>query len=149
MESKKIVISRISKIFVLIDDIVHIIVALLLVGAAFLLLYEAGLSLKEVNKEAAFQMISDLLFVLVIMEFLLIIIRYLKILPFSIKPFLYVGIISSIRGMVVVEAKLATGSGKEILYFQLAEIGVAAFVVFIFVLSLHLLSKTPIASVDE
>ncbi|MEK9149405.1 MAG: phosphate-starvation-inducible PsiE family protein [Candidatus Desantisbacteria bacterium] len=149
MESKKIVISRISKIFVLIDDIVHIIVALLLVGAAFLLLYEAGLSLKEVNKEAAFQMISDLLFVLVIMEFLWSIIRYLKRLPFSIKPFLYVGIISSIRGMVVVEAKLATGSGKEILYFQLAEIGVAAFVVFIFVLSLHLLSKTPIASVDE
>ncbi|MDI6751422.1 MAG: phosphate-starvation-inducible PsiE family protein [bacterium] len=148
MESKKTV-NKISKIFVLIDDVVHIIVALLLVGAAFLLLYEAGLSLKEVNKQAAFQMISDLLFVLVIMEFLWSIIRYLKRLPFSIKPFLYVGIISSIRGMVVVEAKLATGSGKEILYFQLAEIGVAALVVFIFVLSLHLLSKTPTVSIDE
>ena len=108
--------NRISKLFILVDDIVHIIVAMLLVGAAFLLLYEAGLELREAtNKQAAFQMISDLLFVLVIMEFLWSIITYLKRLPFSIKPFLYVGIISSIRGMVVVEAKLATGSSKEIL----------------------------------
>ena len=141
--------NRISKLFVLIDDIVHVIVAMLLVGAAFLLLYEAGLELREVNKESAFKMISDLLFVLVIMEFLWSIIRYLKRLPFSIKPFLYVGIISSIRGMVVVEAKLATSSGKEILYFQLAEICVAALVIFILVFSLYLLSKTPPASTDE
>ncbi|MBU1599552.1 phosphate-starvation-inducible PsiE family protein [bacterium] len=148
MESKKTV-SRITKLFILIDDIVHIIVAILLVGAAFLLLYEAGLKFREANEHAAFQMISDLLFVLVIMEFLWSIIRYLKRLPFSIEPFLYVGIISSIRGMVVVEAKLATGSGKEILYFQLAEICVAALVVFIFVLSLYLLRKTPPASLDE
>jgi uncharacterized membrane protein (DUF373 family) len=148
MESKK-TINRITKLFVLIDDIVHVIVAILLVGAAFLLLYEAGLEFREVNKESAFQMISDLLFVLVIMEFLWSIIRYLKRLSFSIKPFLYVGIISSIRGMVVVEAKLATGPGKEVLYFQLAEICVAVLVVFILVLSLYLLSKTPPASKDE
>lgn len=148
MESKKTV-NMISKLFILIDDIVHIIVAILLVGAAILLLYEAGLKFGQANEHAAFQMISDLLFVLVIMEFLWSIITYLKRLPFSIKPFLYVGIISSIRGMVVVEAKLATGSGKEILYFQLAEICVAALVVFIFVLSLYLLKKTSPSSSDE
>jgi uncharacterized membrane protein (DUF373 family) len=143
---------RIRKLLIAIDDIVHILVATFLVIAAFIFIVEAASKLAEPNIASALQIISDLLFVLVIMELLWTVIRYLKRLPFSLRPFIFVGIISSIRGMVIVEAKLATGFSEmkdTEFYRQLAEIGVSAGVVFILILSLYLLSKMPPASSDE
>jgi len=134
----------IRKIFLLIDDIIHIIIALLLVFAAFIFLYQGFIKAFCIETTSILEMIGDLLFVLLIMELLWDVLRYLKRKAFTIKPFIFVGIIASIRGMVLVEAKMSLGILETELVLQLAKIGVFAIIIFILVLCLYFLGKTPL-----
>ncbi|MEW6007157.1 MAG: phosphate-starvation-inducible PsiE family protein [bacterium] len=140
---------KIRKVFLLIDDIVHISVAFLLVFAAFAFLYQAFTKAFSPDTQSILEMVGDALFVLLIMEILWDVLRYFKKLPFTLRPFIFVGIISSIRGMVLVEAKMSIGFEKIPLFHQLAKIGIFAIVVFILCLCLYLLGKTPSHDPEE
>ncbi|MEW6103768.1 MAG: phosphate-starvation-inducible PsiE family protein [bacterium] len=140
---------RIRRIFLLIDDIVHISVAFILVFAAFAFLYQAFIKAFSLNITSILEMVGDALFVLLIMEILWDVLRYFKKLPFTLKPFIFVGIISSIRGMVLVEAKMSIGFEEIPLSYQLAKIGVFALVIFILCLCLYLLGKIPPSGSEE
>ncbi|MEW6481735.1 MAG: phosphate-starvation-inducible PsiE family protein [bacterium] len=139
----------IRRIFILIDNIVHISVAFLLVFAAFAFLYQAFTKAFFPDTQSIVEMIGDTLFILLIMEILWDVLRYFKKLPFTLRPFIFVGIISSIRGMVLVEAKMSIGFEKISLFHQLAKIGVFALVIFILCLCLYLLGKIPSSSLEE
>ncbi len=141
---------RIRKIFFLTDDIIHISVAFLLVFAAVIFLYQAAIKLFCIDTTSILEMIGDLLFVLLIMEILWDVLRYLKRLPFTLRPFIFVGIISSIRGMVLVESKMGLEhlQGFELLQ-QLVKIGVFAIIVLVLIFCLYLLGKTQTHDSEE
>lgn len=135
---------KIRKAFFLIDDIVYISVAILLILAGIFFLYEALIKLLSLKTTSILEMIGDILFVLIIMEILWDVLRYLKRQAFTLKPFIYVGIISSIRGMILVEAKMSLGGIGEIkLFHNLAKIGIFAGIILILILCLYLLGNIP------
>ncbi|MDO9196942.1 phosphate-starvation-inducible PsiE family protein [Rhodoferax sp.] len=54
-------------------------------------------------------MVSELMFVLIVMELFRQIVRQIRKEPFSLKPFLAIGIIASVRGLLVVQMKIGIG----------------------------------------
>ncbi|MEW5767391.1 MAG: phosphate-starvation-inducible PsiE family protein [bacterium] len=136
------------RLLLTIDDIIHIIIAIFLVAAAFFVLYKAALNLVQPTVESILTMISDLFFVLIIMELLWMVIRYLKRLGFSLRPFIFIGIISSIRGILILEAKMAVGLQEEGSDYLL-KLGTNVILVLIFVICLWLLSKMQPIDKDE
>lgn len=59
--------------------------------------------------QAIIQLISDLLLVLIIMEVLGTVTHYLKAHATSLRPFLFIGIVSATRGILSVGARLSVG----------------------------------------
>ncbi|MDI6794363.1 MAG: phosphate-starvation-inducible PsiE family protein [bacterium] len=137
---KKMITGKTRKLLLAIDDIIHVIIAIFLVVAAFLILYKAGANLLQPNVQSILLMISDIFFVLIIMELLWMIIRYLKRLAFSLRPFIFVGIISSIRGMLMIEAKMALGLQEEGSHY-LFKLGTSVGIVLVLIVCLWILSK--------
>lgn len=90
------------------------------------------------------QFVSDLLLVLIIMEVLGTITHYLKSSATSLRPFLFIGIISATRSILSVGARLSvTGSSIQSDEFRNAmiELGVSAAVVLALGVTIKLLGK--------
>ena len=62
---------------------------------------------------AIVSLISDLLLVVIIMEVLGTVIHYLKSHVTSLRPFLFIGIISATRGILLIGAKLTVGTNID------------------------------------
>lgn len=92
-------VSRARGVLIFADDAVHVIVAAFLVVAAFIMFYYAAGNLTDISVAATLLVVNDVLFVLIIAELLWTIIRYLRREKFSLSPFLFMGIISSLRRM--------------------------------------------------
>ena len=60
-----------------------------------------------ISAGAIIQLISDLLLVLIIMEVLGTVIHYLKAHATSLRPFLFIGIVSATRGILSIGARLS------------------------------------------
>jgi uncharacterized membrane protein (DUF373 family) len=92
--------------------------------------------------------VSDLLLTLIIMEVLGTVVHYLRTRATSLKPFLFIGIISATRGVLAVGARLsvadfqqlASGSGTEFRY-SMIELGVNAGVIIALGLALRLIGR--------
>lgn len=95
--------------------------------------------------QAIIQFVSDLLLVLIIMEVLGTITHYLKSQATSLRPFLFIGIISATRSILSVGAKLSiTGNSvhaAEEFPRAMIELGVSAAVVLALGITLKLLGK--------
>lgn len=95
--------------------------------------------------EAIVQLISDLLLVVIIMELLWTVVHYLKSHVTSLRPFLFIGIISATRGILLIGAKLTVGSdinkspnfSSDMIY-----LGVSAGVILTLGITLKLLGKS-------
>ncbi len=132
-------ISRIRKILIYADDAVHVFVALaLLLSAVFMLIFTAT-DFAAVNVSSILLIINDILFVLIIMELFWTVIRYLKRQEFSLKPFLGIGIISSLRRILMLEAQMSMNGHSD--YYSLEELGVSAAIVLVLVFSYYLLNR--------
>ena len=93
---------------------------------------------------AIIQFVSDLLLVLIIMEVLGTITHYLKSQATSLRPFLFIGIISATRSILSVGARLSVaGSSEASVEFlhAMIELGVSAAVVLALGITLKLLGK--------
>jgi uncharacterized membrane protein (DUF373 family) len=123
--------------------------ALITLGYAF---WEFGLQLTDaLNKNAMsdvapaiIQFVSDLLLVLIIMEVLGTITHYLKSQATSLRPFLFIGIISATRSILSVGAKLSVAGSSiqsEEFLHAMIELGVSAAVVLALGITLKLLGK--------
>ncbi len=93
---------------------------------------------------AIIQFISDLLLVLIIMEVLGTVTHYLQSHTTSLRPFLFIGIVSATRGILSIGARLSVEStrpaGPEF-STAMIELGVNAAVILALGITLKLLSK--------
>ncbi len=92
--------------------------------------------------KAIIQLVSDLLLVLIIMEVLGTVIHYLKAHATSLRPFLFIGIVSATRGILSIGAKLSVGEVKGGDFTNdMIELGVSAAVILALGFTLKLLGR--------
>jgi uncharacterized membrane protein (DUF373 family) len=93
--------------------------------------------------DAIVAIISDLLLVLIIMEVMSTVIHYLKSHSTSLRPFLFIGIVSGVRGILSIGARLSVNTSTKPDEFNHAmiELGVNAAVILALGITLKLLGK--------
>jgi uncharacterized membrane protein (DUF373 family) len=91
---------------------------------------------------AIIKLVSDLLLVLIIMEVLSTVIHYLKSHATSLRPFLFIGIISATRGILSIGARLSVEAVKpDEFYRSMIELGVNALAILALGITLKLLGR--------
>ena len=92
---------------------------------------------------AIIKLVSDLLLVLIIMEVLSTVIHYLKAHATSLRPFLFIGIVSATRGILSIGARLSVEkvSSQQDFINDMIELGVNAAVILALGVTLKLLGK--------
>ena len=128
------------------DDAVHVIVAAFLVVAAFIMFYYAAKNLTDISVAATLMVVNDVLFVLIIAELLWTIIRYLRREKFSLSPFLFMGIISSLRRMLYIDAQMSMGTGERTFDENIMELGIHVGIIFVLVVAYYLIRKVNAAT---
>lgn len=101
-----------------------------------------SLTPQSVVASAIIKLVSDLLLVLIIMEVLGTVIHYLKEHATSLRPFLFIGIVSATRGILSIGAKLSVEdvSGTKFTSAMI-ELGVNAAVILALGITLKLLGR--------
>jgi uncharacterized membrane protein (DUF373 family) len=134
------------------DSIVYAIVGIcFFLGAFFALGYSFWDFTSNILKAASpsdigsaiIKLVSDLLLVLIIMEVLSTVIHYLKSHATSLRPFLFIGIVSATRGILSIGAKLSveTQSTQQLFINDMIELGINAAVILALGITLKLLGK--------
>jgi uncharacterized membrane protein (DUF373 family) len=128
------------------DDVMHFIVATTLLVCAALILFRTIPNLLHPDTTAILHVLNDVLLALIIMELMWPIVRFLRREAFSINPFLYIGIISSTRRILMIEAEhsfLARLHNQAApwadVWPALAEVGANVAVIMILALALRVL----------
>lgn len=101
-----------------------------------------GVTPQTVVAGAIIKLVSDLLLVLIIMEVLGTVIHYLKAHATSLRPFLFIGIVSATRGILSIGARLSVEqvNGAEFTSAMI-ELGVSAAVILALGITLKLLGR--------
>jgi uncharacterized membrane protein (DUF373 family) len=129
-----------------VEAVVHYAVALLLLAIAMIVLYRTAVHLVENRHNFAVQVtsgINDVLFVVIVMELLRTIVAHLQTHDFQLRSFLIVGIVSAVRHILGVGARLTltTETSNTDFYRAQIELGVGAAVVLALALSFVLISR--------
>ncbi|GMR04278.1 MAG: hypothetical protein BMS9Abin23_0170 [Thermodesulfobacteriota bacterium] len=130
----------VTTVLTFLDDVILTVVAVALIGVAVLLLYEALTDfLLYSSTHTVAHIIGELLFVLIIMELFRQVFRQITRKSFSLNPFIFIGFIAGIRGMLLMQMKLAMGEAEfqEGVYM----IAVYAVVLLILVVSYYVYNK--------
>ncbi len=130
------------------DDLMHFLVAVTLLVCAAFILVRAMAGFLHPDTASLLHILNEVLLVLIIMELMWPIVRFLRREPFTLNPFLYIGIISSIRRILLLEAEhsaLARLAGTvkqwEEQWPVLAEMGVNVGIILVLSVSLAILSR--------
>ena len=142
------VIAWIVRVLTYFDNAILVIVSLgiiivagivLIEGASDILVYFSGKSAID-YKHTPTHILSDFLFVLIVLELMRQVIRQLQQKPFSLNPFLFIGVIASVRGILIVMMGLAL---NEIEWVSgTIRLGVYALVILILVVCYSITTKT-------
>ncbi len=138
-QRRSIVIPYVNKFLTVVDDVILIWVAIGIIGVAALLMLEAITDFVFYTQHSISHIISDLMFVLIIMELFRQVMRQINRHSFSLNPFIFIGVIASIRGMLLTQMKL--GMGESDWEGGILQLGVHAAIVLILVFSLYIYSK--------
>lgn len=133
------IVCKIRRMLIFADDIVHVLVAVALLLCALFMLILTATNFSTLGVSSILLVINDVLFVLIIMELLWTVIRYLKRQEFSLKPFLAIGIISSLRRILMLEAQMSMK--ENVAPYPLWELGLSTVIVFVLVIAYYLLTK--------
>lgn len=128
----------ITRLLMSAEYIIHILAAILLVIAAIGISFQS-LSEIKFSMVSMLTLISNSLLILIIKEVLWTIIRFIKTQDFSVSSFLHLGVVSSIRQMLFIEAQKSTEKMEPLIYF--GELGVNAVVILILMASFYLWQK--------
>jgi len=131
--------SYINTFLNVVDDLILFLVAIGIIGVAGLLMLEGISDFILQDRHSISHIISDLMFVLIIMELFRQVMRQINRHPFSLNPFIYIGIIASVRGILLTQMKL--GMGEEPWEAGVMQLSVHAGIVLLLVLSLYFYSK--------
>ena len=98
--------AKLRRFILVMDSVAHFLVALVLLACAVLVLARAvpGLFHAESTRDVL-HLLNDVLLSLIFLEILWPVVRFLQRAPFKLSPFLYVGIISSTRRILLIEAE--------------------------------------------
>ena len=131
------------------DDIIHFVVALILMACASLIIVRTLPNFLHLDTLSLLHVLNDVLLSLIVMELMWPIVRFLKRKPFSLNPFLYIGIISSTRRILMIEAEHSTMAAlaKEGIQWQetwpvLAEIGTNVAIILALAIALRIVAAT-------
>jgi uncharacterized membrane protein (DUF373 family) len=144
------VLERAHRPLVIIDrleTLAHYVVALMLLAIATIVLYQGAVHLIDNRHHFAVQVtqgINDVLFVIIVLELLRTVIAHLETNDFQLKSFLIVGIISAVRHILGVGARITlTGTPTHDAFVRAQiELGVGAAVVLGLAISFLLISRT-------
>lgn len=139
LQRQSALIGRLNKAFVLIDDAILVLVAIGIIAVAILLLIEAASDFIDLSKHSVSHIVSDLMFVLIIMELFRQVLRQINRHTFSLNPFIYIGVIASIRGILLTQMKLGLGEAEW--QSGVVQLLIHAVIVLVLVLSLSLYLK--------
>jgi uncharacterized membrane protein (DUF373 family) len=130
-----------------VDDLIHFAVAMVLAICGGLILIRTIPNLLHPDIKTLLHVLNDVLLVLIVMELMWPIIRFLKREPFTLNPFLYIGIISCIRRILLIEAEHSIVSQAadykaelENLWPVLTEMGANVFIILILAVALRILA---------
>ncbi|RTZ93208.1 MAG: hypothetical protein DSY91_02485 [Deltaproteobacteria bacterium] len=129
------------------DEILHILIAFLLVALVFCMAFYTITHFKAFSPEAALPIIDDIMLMLIILELLWPVLRFLRRERFSLSPFIYVGIISGVRRILAIEAKASISHQQST--YSLIEIGVSVGVVLVLGIVLLIYEKARQYQADE
>ena len=130
---------HISSWLVNVDYLVLLLTALGLLVIAVIVLIEAFYDFLALNKYSITHIVNSLMFVLIIMELFRQVFGQLSRHRFSLNPFLFIGIIASVRGVLITQMKVAE---REMpLWDGLAQIGIYGVIVLIMVVSYYISLK--------
>lgn len=141
--------SRLKSIRVVIlkiDDLIHIMVAFFLLLAGLFVIVKSLFTLRSIESSTILYFINDMLFVIIILELLWTVLAYLKRKQFPIVSFIFIGIISSIRRILMIEAQTSFSfmkSGEGLINKEMIELGIYSIMIMILALSYYLLAKVP------
>lgn len=134
-------IDKARRALIVADDTVHIIVAVFLVVAALVMLGYAAKNFSDLTVASILLVVNDVLFVLIIAEVLWTIIRYLRREQFSLAPFLFIGIISSLRRILYIDAQMSLGAGERSFNENIIELGTHVGIIFVLVIAYYLIRR--------
>jgi uncharacterized membrane protein (DUF373 family) len=133
------------------EDIVHYVVAIVLVGVAGVVLVHSVIDSFDSGNgpfaEQVTSVINSILFVIIVMEILRTVVAHFDDAGLQLKPFLIIGIISAIRHILTVGAQVSLGGEHDAEHFRQTqiELGVNAAVVIALVLGLVLVWRSEAA----
>lgn len=132
-----------------VDDLMHFVVALILAICGGLILIRTIPNLLHPDISTLLHVLNDVLLVLIVMELMWPIIKFLKREAFSLAPFLYIGIISCIRRILLIEAEHSIVSQApdykaqwDLLWPVLAELGTNVVIILLLAISLRIVKGT-------
>lgn len=136
---------RLRRILIAVDDVMHFSVAFVLLLCAAIILARTLPNLLHAETIGILHVLNDVLLTLIIMELMWPIVRFLKRKPFSLNPFLYIGIISSTRRILMIEAEHSmlaqlqqNINGWQRLWPILAELGANVAIILVLAVALRL-----------
>lgn len=137
-------VAKLRRMVLLLDNLLHFGVALVLLACAVALLVIIVPDLFSAHGTAGvIHILNNVLLVLIFLEILWPVIRFLQKAPFKLSPFLYVGIISSTRRILLIEAEnsmVARAADAPINWQVPLELGVNVGVILVLAISLRLIA---------
>ncbi len=137
---------KLRKIIIAIDDLMHFCVALVLLVCVVLVLARAVTHLDS-DLGNILHTVNDVLLALIFLEILWPVVRFLRRAPFKLNPFLYVGIMSSTRRILIIEAehsvmnRAVTGEGSALAWQVPLELGINVGVILVLAIALKLIGE--------
>jgi uncharacterized membrane protein (DUF373 family) len=138
-ESKPDMKEKIRRLLVHVDIAFHVLAGLLLLIACGFIMYYGIINLMQPSRTAIISLVNDVLLALIILELFWTIIRFLKKQRFTLGPFLSIGIIASVRRILLVEIEIS--HVEHVQMERLWEIGLSALVILLLVFAYYLAAK--------
>ncbi|MHB8294819.1 MAG: hypothetical protein ACYDH5_09405 [Acidimicrobiales bacterium] len=146
---------QVTAVLSVLQTVIYYAVALVLVGIALIVLYKTGAGFAAIGQGGSLSLlaiaaINQVLFVIIVMELLSTVVSHVIRGGFQLRPFLIIGIISSVRRILLVGAQLSLNKAVGVTAFHddLVELAVEASVVLVLTLSLAL-SRRVAGEADE
>ncbi|MHB8191322.1 MAG: phosphate-starvation-inducible PsiE family protein [Ferrimicrobium sp.] len=138
----------VSNAISVVETIIYFAIAIVIAAMALETLYQALQGTIQVNlalnvTAELVSVLNEVLFVIILLELLGTVLEHLKRGGFQLRPFLIIGIVSSVRRILVIGAQLSTLSGhsNNVFHRELLELGVDSGVAFVLTLALYVAER--------
>ena len=141
-------IKKLVSAIVVLDDFVHVVLAIFLVLVAFgIILYSGRLlidAFQELYKfsDVTVALLENILLIMIILELLWLIVSYLKARTITVEPFLFIGIISGVRKILIISAESLEAIEPSRFKLLAFETLISLTVTFVLIISLYLIRKS-------